>query len=168
MAVSRFARNCFASSRDLLRSLRTYSFKCKQINYVLIKQSYKTIAGSGHGDSRWQCIHFTLTLLHFSRQLAVQSDHHFIVFSICAARARASSNSRCRWDYKQFENIIKTFTFLQPNHFTSRASHSVSPKRADTDVPWCSIKPTGAAPPTAFCDIFNKSYIPELIFKFFF
>lgn len=39
------------------------------------------------------------TLLHFSRQLAVQSDHHFIVFSICDARARASSSSRCRWDW---------------------------------------------------------------------
>lgn len=34
-----------------------------------------------------------LTLLHFSLQFAVQSDHHLIVFSICAARARASSNS---------------------------------------------------------------------------
>lgn len=33
------------------------------------------------------------TLLHFSLQLAVQSDHHLIVFSIWAALARASSSS---------------------------------------------------------------------------
>lgn len=33
------------------------------------------------------------TLLHFSLQLAVQSDHHLMVFSIWAARARASSSS---------------------------------------------------------------------------
>lgn len=33
------------------------------------------------------------TLLHFSLQLAVQSDHHLMVFSICAALARASSSS---------------------------------------------------------------------------
>lgn len=37
---------------------------------------------------------FIFTLLHFSLQLAVQSDHHLIVFSIWAALARASSNSR--------------------------------------------------------------------------
>uniref|UniRef100_A0A2M4D6G7 Putative secreted protein n=1 Tax=Anopheles darlingi TaxID=43151 RepID=A0A2M4D6G7_ANODA len=79
MAASRLLRNCFASSRALLRSVRT--------------------------------------LLHFSRQFAVQSDHHFIVFSICAARARASSSSRCRWD--------------------SRASHSVS----------TNLLPTSAFPP---------------------
>lgn len=36
----------------------------------------------------------SLTLLHFSLQLAVQSDHHLMVFSIWAARARASSSSR--------------------------------------------------------------------------
>lgn len=34
-----------------------------------------------------------LTLLHFSLQLAVQSDHHLMVFSIWAALARASSSS---------------------------------------------------------------------------
>lgn len=34
-----------------------------------------------------------LTLLHFSLQFAVQSDHHLMVFSIWAARARASSSS---------------------------------------------------------------------------
>lgn len=33
------------------------------------------------------------TLLHFSLQLAVQSDHHLMVFSIWAALARASSSS---------------------------------------------------------------------------
>ena len=36
------------------------------------------------------------TLLHFSRQLAVQSDHHLMVFSICATLARTSSSSRSR------------------------------------------------------------------------
>lgn len=39
-------------------------------------------------------VYFIFTLLHFSLQLAVQSDHHLIVFSIWAALARASSNSR--------------------------------------------------------------------------
>lgn len=39
-------------------------------------------------------MYFIVTLLHFSLQLAVQSDHHLIVFSIWAALARASSNSR--------------------------------------------------------------------------
>ena len=33
------------------------------------------------------------TLPHFSRQFAVQSDHHRMVFSICAALALASSSS---------------------------------------------------------------------------
>lgn len=45
------------------------------------------------------------TLLHFSLQLAVQSDHHRIVFSICVALARASSNSLCIISCTWRENI---------------------------------------------------------------
>lgn len=67
------------------------------------------------------------TLLHFSRQLAVQSDHHFIVFSICDARARASSSSRCRCDCKinQKGNHF-FFLFFQKN---SNAIHHGLPIR---------------------------------------
>lgn len=49
---------------------------------------------SGKSSQDAGCSRTGLTLLHFSLQLAVQSDHHLMVFSICAARARASSSSR--------------------------------------------------------------------------
>lgn len=44
-------------------------------------------------DNSFSVFNVQPTLLHFSLQLAVQSDHHLMVFSIWAALARASSNS---------------------------------------------------------------------------
>jgi len=50
----------------------------------------------------------SITLLHFSLQLAVQSDHHLIVFSICVARALASSSSLCRNAWNNFQLNLTT------------------------------------------------------------
>lgn len=47
-----------------------------------------------------------LTLIHFSLQFCVQSDHHFMVFSICAARAFVSSSSLWRKVSRAIQSVV--------------------------------------------------------------
>lgn len=107
-------------------SLRRNSFSCSIDCFSLriAEQSFRAISSFVRRIllSSRDLFLSVRTLLHFSRQLAVQSDHHLIVFSIWAALARASSSSCCKnltdeiYPEKYFHNAV----------WTSLASQSIS------------------------------------------